>query len=136
MSNKCILTHPVNGYDEKGSKHSSYTIPHYFMPGLNTYSMNNINNCDEAIQYYSTSDYFNLPVPYTVFSEVESSNINLVRSLVLNVYNVNIFMYVEINAVLDMVNLKTKWKFENEKLLKMCKKKCSILIIFLILINY
>lgn len=34
-------------------------------------------------------------------------------------------MFIEINAVLDLVNLKTKWKFENEKLLKLCKKKCK-----------
>lgn len=34
-------------------------------------------------------------------------------------------MLIEINAVLDLVNLKIKWKFENQKLLTTCKKKCK-----------
>jgi len=76
MSGKTITTHPVNGYQGKGAKNSFCYIPHYYMPGLNTYSMNTINSTDEAIQHYSAPDRFNLPVPYVAFLEIESSNFN------------------------------------------------------------
>lgn len=42
------------------------------------------------------------------------------------------FFFLEKNAVLDLVHLKSLWKFENEILLQACKKKCIILIV----INY
>lgn len=79
MFRKSIATHPVNGYNDKGSKKSFYSIPHYYMPGLNTYSMNNISTSDEAIQHYSESDLFNLPVPCVKFFEIESSIVNQIE---------------------------------------------------------
>lgn len=35
-------------------------------------------------------------------------------------------MIAEINAVMDMINLKLEWKNKNEKLLGLCQKKCII----------
>jgi len=37
-----------------------------------------------------------------------------------------VFKIAEINAVLDMVNLKIQWKRGNKKLLRLCQKKCII----------
>lgn len=79
MSQKSINSHPVNGYKDKGLKKSFYSIPHYYMPGLNTYSMNDISTSDEAIQHYSESDHFNLPVPCVKFFEIESSIANQIE---------------------------------------------------------
>lgn len=73
MSRKLIETHPVSGYHGKGVKNSFLYVPHYNMPGLNTSLINNITNSDEASQYYSAPDHFNLPVPYIPFLEIESS---------------------------------------------------------------
>lgn len=71
-----MTTHPVDGCQGKGVKKSLCYVPHYCIPGLNTYSMNTISDSDEAIQYYNVPDNFNLPVPYVTVLEVESSNIN------------------------------------------------------------
>lgn len=65
--------HPVDGFKGKGAKKSLTRIPHFFIPGLNTCLMSNITNCDEAIEHYSKPDFFNLPVPFVKFSEIESS---------------------------------------------------------------
>lgn len=75
MFRRSITSHPVNGYQGKGIKNSLCCIPHYHMPGLNTYAMSNVTNSDEASQYYSAPEFFSLPVPYVQFSEIESSNI-------------------------------------------------------------
>lgn len=37
-----------------------------------------------------------------------------------------VFIIAEINAVLDLVNLKVQWKHRNKKLLRSCQKKCII----------
>lgn len=78
MYRKPISTHPVDGFRENGAKGSLYCVPHNCMPGLNTYSISNINNSDEAVQYYSASNQFNLPTPYVTFSDIELSNIDIV----------------------------------------------------------
>lgn len=67
-----IVTHPVYGFEDKG--HCLSNIPHYYLPGLNTHSLSTINNSQEAVQYYSVPDRFDLPQPYVPFSEIESSN--------------------------------------------------------------
>lgn len=78
MSAKSMLTHPVEGCQGKGAKKCLCCVPHYCIPGLNTYLMNSISNSDDATQYYSAPDNFDLPVPYVTFLEIESSNINLI----------------------------------------------------------
>ncbi|XP_022172452.1 uncharacterized protein LOC111035227 isoform X2 [Myzus persicae] len=103
MSRNHITVHPVDGDQKKGSKNILSQIPHYYLPGLNTYLLSTIKNSNEAIQNYSAPDRFNLPVPCITFSDIE----------------------LRINAVLDMINLKVQWKHENEKLLGLCKKKLS-----------
>lgn len=79
MIRKPISIHPVSGYKDKRSKTSFCSIPHYYMPGLNTYSMNNISTSDEAIQHYSESHLFNLPVPCVKFFGIESSIANQIE---------------------------------------------------------
>jgi len=76
MSRNQITVHPVNGNEVKGAKNILTQVPHYYLPGLNTYLLSNIKNSNEAIQYYSTPDRFNLPVPCIVFADIESSNVN------------------------------------------------------------
>lgn len=75
-----MITHPVFGCPGKGVRKSLCYVPHYCIPGLNTYSMNTISDSDEASQYYSAPHDFNLPVPYVTFLDIESSNINLIWS--------------------------------------------------------
>jgi hypothetical protein len=60
-----------NGID---TKNCLRYIPHYYLPSLNTYLMNDISTSDEAIQCYSVPESFDLPVPYVAFSEIKSSN--------------------------------------------------------------
>ncbi|VVC25674.1 Hypothetical protein CINCED_3A012380 [Cinara cedri] len=100
-----IKTHPVDGYTDNsklyGTNKSIYCVPHKCMPGLNTYFISKINNINDAVQYYSVPNQFNLPMPYIPFSEID----------------------LKINAVLDLVNLKTRWKFQYEQLLKACRRK-------------
>ncbi|XP_060867146.1 uncharacterized protein LOC132942608 [Metopolophium dirhodum] len=103
MSRNQITVHPVDGNEVKGAKNILTQLPHYYLPGLNTYLLSNIKNSNEAIGYYSTPDRFNLPVPCIKFADIES----------------------KINAVLDMVNLKIQWKRGNKKLLRSCQKKLS-----------
>lgn len=81
-----MTTHPVDGYQGKGVKKSLCYIPHYCIPGLNTYSMNTISNSYEASQYYSAPLDFNLPVPYVTFLDIESSSINLIWSYMFLIY--------------------------------------------------
>lgn len=104
MSRNLITIHPVNGHQEKGAKNILAHLPHYCLPGLNTYLLSNIKNSSEAIQFYSVPDRFNLPVPCITLTNIE----------------------LKINAVLDMINLKSQWKRENEKLLGLCQKKLSL----------
>lgn len=67
--------HPVDGHEGKGALNSLVLVPHYCLPGFNTYALSKVDNCDEAIQYYSSLDHFNLPVPYDVLqSDIDSSN--------------------------------------------------------------
>ncbi|XP_026814538.1 uncharacterized protein LOC113554763 [Rhopalosiphum maidis] len=103
MSRNQITVHPVDGHQEKGAKNILAHLPHYYLPGLNTYLLSNIKNSNEAIQYYSAPNRFNLPIPCITFTDIEP----------------------KINAVLDMINLKIQWKHENEKLLGLCQKKLS-----------
>uniref|UniRef100_A0A2S2N6F1 Uncharacterized protein n=1 Tax=Schizaphis graminum TaxID=13262 RepID=A0A2S2N6F1_SCHGA len=103
MSRNQITIHPVDGHQEKGAKNILAHLPHYYLPGLNTYLLSNIKNSNEAIQYYSAPNRFNLPIPCITFTDIEP----------------------KINAVLDMINLKIQWKHENEKLLGLCQKKLS-----------
>lgn len=77
MYRRQITTHPVDGFRENRSKRSLCCIPHNCMPGLNTYLISKINNSNEAIQYYSPSNQFNLPTPYIAFSDIDLSNIHL-----------------------------------------------------------
>jgi len=123
MSGQPITTHPVSGYQGKGAKNSLCYIPHYYIPGLNTYAINTISNSDEAVQYYSAPDRFNLPVPYVAFLEIESSNINFIWFIIFRIYPFKKKTFIGINTVLDIVNLKTRWKSKNEKLLKKCQEK-------------
>lgn len=60
------------------TKNSLRYIPHYYLPGLHTYLMNDISTSDEAIQYYSVPETFGLPTPYVAFSEIKSSNTYLI----------------------------------------------------------
>lgn len=66
------VVHPVYGVEDKGNCLTH--LPHYYMPGLNTYSLSTINNSQDAVEYYSASDRFNLPLPFVPFSDEESSN--------------------------------------------------------------
>lgn len=66
------------GCHGKSVKNSLRYIPHYYLPSLNTYFMNDINTSDEAIQYYSVPEIFDLPIPYVAFSEIKPSNIHLI----------------------------------------------------------
>jgi len=75
MSRNQIFVHPVDGHKVKGAKNILTHLPHYYLPGLNTYSLSSIKNSNEAIQYYSAPDHFNLPIPCITFSDIESSNI-------------------------------------------------------------
>jgi len=72
-----ITSHPVNNEARKLS-----IVPHYYMPGLNTYSMSNISKSDEAVQFYSEPDRFNLPFPYITLSDIDSSNAILFCSVI------------------------------------------------------
>jgi len=75
MSRNQITVHPVDGHQIKGAKNILTQVPHYNLPGLNTYLLSSIKNSNEAIQYYSTPDRFNLPVPCITLSDIEPSNI-------------------------------------------------------------
>lgn len=79
MSRNPIKTHPVDGYTNNskldGNNKSIYCVPHNCMPGLNTYFISKINNINDAVQYYSVPNQFNLPMPYIPFSEIDLSNI-------------------------------------------------------------
>lgn len=66
------VTHPVYGVEDRGNCLTH--LPHYYMPGLNTYLLSTVNNSQDAVGYYSASDRFNLPLPYVPFLEVEPCN--------------------------------------------------------------
>lgn len=68
----------TTGCHGRDTKNCLRYIPHYYLPNLNTYLMNDISTSDEAIQYYSVPESFDLPVPYVAFSEIQSGNINLI----------------------------------------------------------
>lgn len=75
MSRHALYVHPVNGHPVKGAKQILSCLPHYDLPGLNTDLLNDIKNSDEAVQYYSAPNRFNLPVPCITFTDIQSSNI-------------------------------------------------------------
>lgn len=129
MSRKQINTHPVEGFKGKGLKHSFCLTPHYCMPGLSISLSSNINNTDEAIQYYSLPDRFNLPTPYVEFTEIESSNIIIKYKIDLLLFYFFLFSK-GIDTVMDLVNLKIQWKCKNDQLLDLCKKKSIIKFLF------
>lgn len=134
MTQKALMTHPVDGCQGKGSKNIFSSMPHYYMPGLNTYSMNSIDTTDKAVQYYSAPDQFSLPEPYIAFSETDTSTTNvhliLAQLLTLQLFFVIIFFFfVEINAVTDLIRFKTKWKYDHKRLLNKCRATCTVFMI-------